>query len=125
MRVLVCGSRDFNEHGFLTSVLENMAFGHHEDDMLIEGEAPGADTLAREWAERRDILVNKFPALWEKYGKRAGYVRNAEMLDKGKPDIVVAFVNKPLAESRGTAMMVKLAREAGVETLVIEHVVPQ
>lgn len=41
--------------------------------------------------------------------RAAGPIRDQEMLDKGKPDLVVAFLG-----NRGTADMVRRAREAGV-----------
>jgi hypothetical protein len=46
------------------------------------------------------------------------------MLDEGKPDVVWAFVDKPLAESRGTADMVRRAKKAGVPVFVTEYIAP-
>lgn len=46
---------------------------------LYEGEADGADTCARAWAESRGIPVRPFAADW-KQGKSAGPRRNALML---------------------------------------------
>ena len=42
--------------------------------------------------------------------KSAGHIRNQVMLDKGKPDVVVAFPG-----GRGTADMVRRAEGAGIE----------
>ena len=116
MKVLVCGSRTYSDWLFMEGVLESL---HVQTpiDVIIEGEAVGADSMAREWARYMGITTWKFPADWTKYGKAAGPIRNKEMLDKG-PDLVLAFVDKPLAESRGTANMVKIAQEAGVEVRV-------
>ena len=77
----------------------------------------GAD-LGCEWAAR--ILganVWRFPAEWEVYGKRAGRVRNQEMLDDTQPDLVLAF---PVGESPGTRHMMSIASKAGVRVLVWE-----
>ncbi len=49
------------------------------------------------------------PAEWSKYGRRAGPIRNKQMLDVGKPHLVVAFPG-----GAGTANMVKQAKAAGV-----------
>lgn len=43
------------------------------------------------------------------------------MLEEGEPDLVIAFSDN-LSESRGTAMMCKLAKEAGVPVYVIGRV---
>jgi hypothetical protein len=48
-------------------------------------------------------------------------VRNQHMLDNGHPDLVAAFVDKPLSESKGTADMVRRAIVAGVPVYVIER----
>lgn len=88
---------------------------------VIEGGAPGADTLAREWALANNILVEEYKAEWGKYGKAAGPIRNKRMLDEGKPDVVVGFTNKDLSESRGTANMIKQAVEADIVTYLYHY----
>jgi hypothetical protein len=89
------------------------------DFTLIHGSAKGADTIAHEWALPTSCDIVEFPADWTTHGKSAGPIRNKEMLDYG-PDLVVAFVDKPLHESRGTNNMVTIARKAGVRTIIIE-----
>ena len=90
-------------------------------DVLIEGGAKGADRLARKAVEALGYAVEvlEFLADWDQYGKAAGHIRNERMLDEGKPDVVVAFLSKPLAESKGTANMVRLAKGAGVPTYLV------
>lgn len=73
---------------------------------VIEGEAPGADTLARLWGEDRGYRVCKFPAQWGRFGRAAGPLRNTQMLDEAKPEHAIAFHDN-LAESRGTGNMVR------------------
>lgn len=106
MKVLVCGSRHFNDRELLERVL-----GGYPITELIEGEARGADTLAREWAEARGIPVQRYPADWNTYGKRAGPIRNSQMLREGCPDMVVAFRGP---NSRGTRNMIDIAITTGV-----------
>jgi hypothetical protein len=72
----------------------------------------GADKMAREFAEWKGIPVKTFAAEWGKYGRLAGPRRNQQMLDEGKPDLVVAF-----AGGAGTANMIALAKAAGVRVL--------
>lgn len=123
-RILVCGSRTFADYEFLKRILDLIkaekliAKAEGKTFMVIQGEAPGADSMGKQWAGENNLYCECYPADWKQYGKRAGYLRNQQMLDEGKPDIVVAFVDKPLEESRGTNMMVNLAKKAGVDTLV-------
>ena len=85
-------------------------------EVVIEGGARGADTIAKEVAESLGIKVLEFPANWEKYGRRAGIIRNEDMLRIAKPDVVFGF---PLANSIGTFHMLEIAKKAGVKTQYI------
>ena len=51
------------------------------------------------------VVVEEFKADWDKFGRAAGPIRNAQMLREGKPDLVVAFPG-----GRGTANMVAQAK---------------
>lgn len=82
----------------------------HEIECLIHGDATGADRMAGAWAEKRGILVVKFPADWKKYKDGAGPIRNQQMIDTGKPTAVVAFPGKI-----GTPDMIRRARKAGLK----------
>lgn len=122
MRVLVCGSRTFDKLWVVCNHLDGCVTGMGDDPdlVVIHGGARGADSLAGEWARMWKLECEVYPAKWELYGNSAGPIRNREMLDMGKPDLVLAFVDRPLAVSRGTAHMVNLAREYGIETWVTE-----
>lgn len=78
-------------------------------DFVIHGGAMGADLLAKKWAENRNVPSQEFKAHWGKMGKAAGHLRNARMIEEGKPDLVIAFPGE-----RGTANMVKQAEAAGI-----------
>lgn len=107
MRVLVCGGRYYQNYYALGDVLDTL-----EITSIIHGGAEGADTMAGEYAVHREIPVEVFEAEWSRYGKRAGYLRNALMLKEGKPDLVVATPG-----GTGTAMMVSLAEKAGIKVI--------
>ncbi|MBI2020165.1 DUF2493 domain-containing protein [Candidatus Daviesbacteria bacterium] len=119
MRILVCGDRNWVDKLLIKSVLRQL-LSKNSIDYIIEGEARGADSLARECAEELGIKVLKFPADWKKYGKAAGPIRNQQMLKEGKPDLVLAFHDN-LQNSKGTANMIKISKKAGIETEVYHH----
>jgi hypothetical protein len=138
MRVLVCGGRDFGDLTIATHLhnghkLKEQKYAEHtfihrtldallpDDCVVIQGRARGVDTAAEQWAWQRSGRTSEpFPADWDKYGKSAGYIRNAKMLSIGKPDLVVAFPG-----GKGTAMMIDLARKAGVEVKEITYDPPE
>lgn len=120
MRVLVCGDREFDDWELLSEVLEPYFF--EPNSHFITGKAPGADFLVRVYLKYMLLYpkniskyLTEYPADWKKYGNSAGPIRNQQMLDEGKPDLVVAFPG-----GKGTANMVKLAEEAGVKVIRID-----
>jgi YspA, cpYpsA-related SLOG family len=78
------------ERVFLFRALDSL----HDDSSItaiISGGARGADALAIEWAREQDIRHEVYAADWVSYGRKAGPIRNQQMIDEVSPDIVVAF----------------------------------
>lgn len=121
MKILVCGSRHFNDYPKLCYEMDDLSekydFDNNQPITIISGAAKGADTLGERYADECGWTVERYPAAWETHGKRAGPIRNAQMLREGKPDVVVAFL---APNSRGTKNMIEISRKAGVPVEVIE-----
>jgi hypothetical protein len=121
MKLLVCGDRDFHDKGTMESfILDLRQFGFKEvkPDVIIEGGARGADSLAREIAKENDISFNEVSAQWEKYGLRAGPIRNSQMIAM-HPDLVIAF-HYHIDNSRGTIDIINKAVKANIPTYLVE-----
>lgn len=138
LRILVTGSRDWTDRATIRRALvkaldQNWTGGRA---VLVHGGARGADTIAEEeWRILRDLGpirtdgpaeppgwwlagldIEAHPARWGDYGKRAGMVRNAEMVRAGVT-VCLAF---PLGESRGTRGCMALAEKAGIPVICYE-----
>jgi len=109
--VLICGSRGWRLHEPIYEVLKTLP----PEAVLVHGGARGADSVAGALAHQMGIEVEVYKADWARYGKRAGSVRNQQMLDEGKPGVVFAFYSGP-EKSRGTLDMIGRAKKAGVQT---------
>ena len=83
----------------------------------MHGGARGADSIAGEEAKEFGLTVLAFSADWRRYGRAAGPIRNLQMLEEGKPDLVIAF-HADLDHSKGTKDMVEQARKAGIKVEV-------
>ncbi len=112
MKVLVCGGRNFSDRRALFNVLSGLEI-RGEITEIITGGARGADELAEEWSRVNQVKRTVYPAKWNLLGKRAGLARNHEMLDKEKPDLVVAFPG-----GRGTSHMITTAKQGGYEVMI-------
>ena len=115
MRVLVCGDREWADS---ETMLRRLQALEHDEVVLIEGEARGADLMAKGMARHFGWKVLPFPANWDKYHRAAGPIRNQQMLVEGKPDLVLAF-HHDIEHSKGTKDMVDRARRAGIPVEVI------
>lgn len=125
-RILVCGGRDFRDWRFLADTLDRICEERgwqYEPDAdgntmplveIINGGARGADLLAEDWAISRWCKTTAYPADWARWGNAAGPIRNKQMLDEGKPDLIIAFPG-----GRGTHDMVSIARARGIEVLEV------
>ncbi len=123
MRILMCGSRTLegaDRFDVIGTVVEGLATNYPGTHVFCHGGAAGADTWAGDAAEALGFQVIVYKADWKTHGKAAGPIRNQRMLTEFKPDLVAAFVDKPLEYSRGTNHMVSIARKAGVDTIVVE-----
>jgi hypothetical protein len=123
MRLLVCGSRTWTDWTTLASHIEAIVNARpaREAIVLIHGDAPGADQQAGKLARIHGWMLQVYPATWQRDGRAAGPRRNVRMLRDGEPHLVLAFVDKPLDQSRGTAHMVGIARHAGIPVQIIER----
>lgn len=113
-RVLVCGGRDFYDYELVKTVLSSLQVNRGGFSVVIHGAASGADSLAAQYARKHNIPEIAFPADWVAHGRKAGPLRNYQMLVEGKPDLVVAFPG-----GKGTADMMRQAKKAGVEVLSV------
>lgn len=108
IRVIVCGGRYFSDAKMLNGTLDHL-HSLYPFRVVITGGARGADALAEDWARRRGIECIVEPANWDTFGKRAGPIRNQDMITKHHPSHCVAFPG-----GFGTRDMVRRAKKAGL-----------
>ena len=98
MKVVIAGSRSINSYDLVERTIQDSGY---EVTEVVSGRARGVDSLGEHWAERHDIPVKKFPADWDKHGKAAGHIRNAEMAKYADAAILIWD-----GQSRGTKNMI-------------------
>ncbi|MGJ0846449.1 DUF2493 domain-containing protein [Tissierella praeacuta] len=135
MRVIIAGGRDFNDYGLLFHKTheifkqlsdEKHLTGRVDIDInnieIVSGTARGADQLGEKFAKEHEIRIKRFPADWNTFGKRAGYIRNEQMTKYAKEDkklgVLIAFWN---GESRCTKHMIDLANKHELRVFVVNY----
>jgi hypothetical protein len=106
MKVLVCGSREWDDYEAVAIQLGRFPEGTD----VIHGNARGADRIAAKIAVHLGHRVRAVPANWQTEGKRAGILRKLRLLDE-QPDLVIAF---QVNGSRGTQHTIDEARKRGI-----------
>lgn len=115
---MVVGSRTFQDYKLLSDKLDNL-LQNQTDIVIISGGARGADSLAERYAKEKGLMLKVFPADWSLYGKRAGFIRNKEMVEyiSGTNNAgCIAFWD---GSSKGTKHSIRLAQEYKVPTRII------
>ena len=122
MRILITGSRTWTDEETIADALFGWAkYGTTPGHLnfcrgitVVSGACPkGADAIAERIAESAGMNIERHPADWNKHGKRAGFVRNAEMVALGA-DVCLAFIKDG---SKGATMTADLAERAGIRTV--------
>ena len=112
-KVVVCGSRDFQNYALLRETLNALKTPIGE---IVCGEARGADTLGKAYAQEYKVPVKSFPANWTMYGAQAGFIRNCDMAEYA--DMCVAFWD---GTSPGTKHMIDYMKKLEKEVLLIRY----
>jgi len=113
-RILVTGSRTWTDRDTIERAFRDPRFELVEPVTLVSGACPfGADYLAEEIALALGWRVELHPAAWRRHGRRAGYLRNAKMVELGA-DVCIAFIKN---NSPGATMTANLAEKAGIPVI--------
>jgi len=107
VKVAIVGSRSYPHPESVRQFVQQLA-EKYPDAIVVSGGARGVDSIAEEEAERSGLDTLIFPADWETHGKRAGFLRNRDIVSAA--DLVVAFWD---GSSKGTQHSFDLAAELG------------
>jgi hypothetical protein len=118
IRLLITGSRWWRDWFVPYHALAAEYWQTNGQAVLVSGTCPprrdgtpGADRICELTWEHFGGQVERYPARWDVYGNRAGYVRNAEMADL--PDIYKCLAFQ-LNGSKGTQNCMNEAKKRGI-----------
>ena len=118
-RILFTGSRSFDRadaiHGTLDALATGALNAGYDRVVLVHGACPdGGDAHADAWyrAKRGEMPlgVERHPANWHVHGKKAGFLRNKEMVDLGAHVCLAAIRD----QSKGATRCAELAEAADI-----------
>lgn len=109
MKLAIIGSRTFNDYELLKKECDNLNI-----EEIISGGAKGADSLGEKYAIENNIKFTIFKPDWKKYGKRAGFLRNIDIINSC--DSVLAFWD---GNSKGTQHSINLGHKHNKPVTII------
>lgn len=110
MKTIIAGSRSVQNQSHLLAAISRARLPISE---VVSGGARGIDRLGEQWATTQGIPVRQFLPNWEKFGRAAGMIRNAEMARYA--DALIAIWD---GKSRGTKQMIEQAKKYGLKVFI-------
>ena len=135
IRVIVAGSRDFNDYELMKNQLDIIFQNVSPNVIIVSGKARGADTLGEKYADENGLQKAPFPADWKNleapgavikqglygpYNAKAGPDRNIKMAEYAAEQGNGAVVAFWAGDKGGTYHMIKTGKEYGLQVRVIE-----
>ena len=119
MKLIIAGGRDFSDYDLLKNTLDDF-LADKVDVEIISGGARGADELGERYGRENHLLIVRFPANWDLYGKSAGPIRNENMAEYASDDdgSLIAFWD---GKSKGTKNMIDTAKKYKLKVLIVNY----
>jgi len=116
-KIAVVGSREIADYEkvkqFINEVLQRRKIDR-ENVLIVSGGARGVDSLTQQYAKEYGLPILIFYPKWNRYGKKAGLLRNSKIIETA--DLVIAVVSP---KSRGTWDTINKARKKGIPVELI------
>ena len=113
----IVGSRGFDDFRLMVETLEEyMDRTGVVPDRIVSGGAMGADRLAERWAALHKRPCSIYRPEWEKYGPRAGAMRNQLIVNDA--DRLFAFV-RGKSMTPGTGITVEMAYKKHIQVVIV------
>jgi len=114
MKVSITGSRGFNDYLVFCKHINNFK-KDNSIKFIISGGAKGVDSLASKYSLENYIGLKEILPNWNKYGKRAGILRNIEIIENS--DFNIIFWD---GESKGTKFNIDYCTKNNKDYIVID-----
>lgn len=106
MKVAIVGSRSILDQEFVESLFNCFVHIFGKPTKIISGGAKGIDSFAEDFGHSYNIELQIFKPDWAKYGKKAGFIRNEDIIKNC--DICLAIWD---GESHGTKHDLELCEQ--------------
>jgi hypothetical protein len=113
----IVGGRDYKDYSHFKRVVSEYISTDLDGIFpkeIISGGASGVDTMAEKWSQENDIPISIFYPQWEVYGKKAGLLRNTDIINSSTHILAL-----PTKKSRGTYDSISKAKISGKKVKIV------
>jgi len=114
VHIIIAGSRTIEDDQFPEEKVDALIANLATPPVIISGGAKGVDQRGERYAIDRGLHFERHPADWDRYGNRAGMIRNQFMSFRASHLIALWDGQSP-----GTAGMIRIALDDGLATRVL------
>jgi hypothetical protein len=113
MKLAIVGSRTFDNYKLLEKSITGL-YNLSQITCIVSGGARGADTLGEIFGKKFHIPLSVHKPQWDTYGKKAGFIRDKEIVDEA--DEIIAFWD---GVSPGTKITIQCANKVNKKVTIV------
>lgn len=115
--LVIAGSREFRDYDRLEQEVDAYLRQVAGEKLvtILSGTADGADRMGEQYAARKGLNIQRFPADWAHFGRAAAVKRNAEMAQAA--DAAIVFWD---GKSAGAGNMIQCAKSAQIPCKIVK-----
>ncbi len=104
----IVGGRDYTNYDKFKEIVDAYINEIGRPNIIVSGGAKGVDTMAEKYSLEYNIPIAIFSPEWDKYGKKAGIIRNTDIV-KNSTHILAL----PTEQSKGTYDTIRKTEKLG------------
>lgn len=114
LNLAIVGSRSMVDYNFFSLMLMELIPSAKRANLIISGGAKGADSCGYKFARENNLKIKIFTPDWNLYGKKAGMMRNTDIISNS--NMVIVFWD---GKSAGTKDSIEKAKRTNKKLIVV------
>ena len=114
IKLAIVGGRYFSDYNKFKIIVSEHIKDIGVPNEIISGGAIGVDTMAEKYANENNIPIIVFKPDWNKYGKKAGILRNTDIIEASTHVLAL-----PCKQSIGTYDSINKAKKLNKELTIV------
>ena len=115
IKLAIVGGRDYDDYDNFKKIVDEYVKDIGAISEIVSGGAAGVDKMAERYASENKIPITVFKPDWNKHGKKAGILRNTDIIEASTHVIAL-----PTSKSIGTHDSIRKAKQLNKNLKVVQ-----